>query len=120
MGDPGHKARRNICDTYYLPPERIWTLGDDPWDYNSVQVGVNLWKKYGTSLTEYQLRDELEQNYYKFAPPPQWPGQGDTPNYGWQGNTIKKWPYKVGDFVGPRAAEFWPPRAGDNLELNFD
>lgn len=117
-GDPAHKNKRNICDTYYLPPERIWTMGDDPLDYNSVQFGIDLWNKHRQGLTEHQLRDEIELNYQKFAPPPEWPGQGNTPNYGWQ-NVRKKWPYRVGDFKGPRADEFWPPRR-NGLELNFD
>jgi hypothetical protein len=102
--DPSHKEIRNICSYAYLPLDRVPTLGDDPADYRAVQFGIDLWEKYGASLTIYQFRRELEQNYYKFTPPPSIPGSL------FEGFYLGKWPYEVGDFNGYDEAKHWPPR----------
>jgi RHS repeat-associated protein len=83
-------------------------LFDDPGDYRSVQFGSDLHRKYGRSLTLFQFRDELEQNQHQFPLPPQLPGQGNTPAYGWI-NSRGGWPYQVGRFNGDEEDEFWPP-----------
>lgn len=107
--DPAHEKIRNICGIAYLPPSRIPTLGDDPADYRSVEFGIELWKKYGASLSLPQFRRELEQNYHKFAPPLALPGSGGIPDYPWK-NPRGGWPYDVGDFNGSREHEHWPPK----------
>jgi len=98
------KKIRNICDIpHYLPPSTIWYLGDNPTDYRGVQFGIDLWKRYGKSLTIYTLRRELEQNHHKFTPPPSIPTSP-------RKNLVKKWPYEVGDFSGYDEHKHWPPR----------
>ena len=112
--DPAHEEIRNICDVAYLPPERIPTLGDDPIDYRGVQFGIDLWNKYGASLSLPQFRRELEQNYDKFAPPPALPGYSGIPDYPWK-NPRGGWPYAIGRFNGPDEHRHWPPRLENGL-----
>jgi RHS repeat-associated protein len=113
---PAHEPIRNVCDRFYLNPEWWKTFFDDPLDYHSVELGINLWRKYGETLNSEQLKAELENNYSKLAPPPAWPslqsGTGAAPAYGWQ-NPRGGWPYDVGRFNGPDEKKYWPPDFSD-------
>jgi hypothetical protein len=99
------KDEKSVCELIPTIP----TFLDDPDDFAAIRFGMNLQRKYGASLTLFQLKDELAQNHHKFAQPPELPGTGSTPGYGWV-NPEGGWPYEAGDFNGPRAEEFWPPK----------
>jgi hypothetical protein len=114
--DPAHKPIRNVCDRLYLNPQWWGSLFDDPLDYQAIELGINLWRKYGQSLSLHQLKTEIENNYSKLSSPPAMPplqsGTGEIPVYGWR-NPRGDWPYGVGRFNGPNAEKYWPPDFND-------
>jgi hypothetical protein len=110
--DPDYEPIRNVCDRFYLRPQWWKTLNDDPPDYQAIQLGINMWRKYRANLTLQQLKTEFEQNYSKLATAPEMPGVGETSAYGWR-NPRGGWPYDIGRFNGPNEHRYWPPRLTD-------
>ncbi len=90
----------------------MWTFFDDPQDYQGVELGIDLWRKYGEALNSEQLKTEIENSYSKLAPAPDrpsvQPGAGETYPYGWR-NPFGGWPYAVGRFNGPGEHKYWFP-----------
>jgi len=86
---------------YYINPQWIRSGFDDPVDWAAVEFGVKLFDHYGSSLTMRQFKEALASHGSSLAPPP------IQPEWNWVNKNLR-WPYRVGDFNGPREAEYEP------------
>jgi len=85
----------NVCiplGCYYVNPEWVSTLFDDPGDYLNVEFGVKLYDTYHSQMTYRQFQDYLATYGYWLTPATEIPEKRfEHPD----------WPYWVGYFDGP-------------------
>jgi RHS repeat-associated protein len=77
---------------YYINPDWVKSLFDDPQDWASVEFGVQMYNTCGQQLTRAQFQDHLALHGDELTPAPGVYGPG-MPN--------TAWPYHVGFFNGP-------------------
>lgn len=93
IGDPW--ITLNVCiplGCYYINPEWMSTLFDDPGDYWNVEFGVRLYDTFHSQITYNQFQDFLATYGWWLTPAVEIP----TTRY-----ENQDWPYSVGYFDGP-------------------
>jgi RHS repeat-associated protein len=81
---------------YYVNPDWVTSLFDDPQDYSSVEWGVQLYNRYSRHLSYRQFQDYLTLRGTDLTPAPTIPKQD------W---THPDWPFERGYFNGPDDAK---------------
>jgi len=97
IGDPW--ITLNVCiplGCYYINPEWMSTLFDDPGDYWNVEFGVRLYDTYHRQMTYDQFQSYLATNGWWLTPAPVIPETRFE---------HLDWPYSVGYFDGPDTAK---------------
>jgi len=109
--DPAHVGDEywrsvSVCKEdygFYLNPNWIGTLNDDPEDYQTVELGIQLWRTYRENMSEHQFVRELETHRFHFPLVPPIPYGANV--FGWH-NPRGGWPYPVGHFDGTEPSWF--------------
>jgi hypothetical protein len=87
---------------YYINPDWWQTGFDEPGDWWNVEFGIQLFRAYGSRMTFEQFQSFLATRGHSLSPAPL------TPEWNWV-NPNPGWPYRVGRFDGPKAAQYELP-----------
>ena len=93
---PGEYQTCVYLGCYYINPDWVKSLFDDPQDYASVQWGVRLYNQCGRDLSYSEFQDHLALRGNELTPAPSIPKQD------W---THPDWPFERGYFNGPDDAK---------------
>jgi hypothetical protein len=90
---PGPDQRCISIGCFYVNPEWVSSLFDDPTDYTTIEFGMQLYRDYPSGVTMPQFRAYVSGHGTWLSPPPEVPGSVFDQH---------DWEYEVGDFNGPK------------------